>query len=63
MAKSKNQSQAQLLQAIGYFKALKKQEPKNNPKILEELDRAEEDLKDALVELLESKIQKSPVNL
>ena len=63
MAKSKNQDQAQLLQAIGYFKAIKKQAPKNNPKILEVLDRAEGDLKDALVELLESKSPKSSVNL
>ena len=63
MAKNKNQDQAQLVEAIGYFKAQKKQAPKNNPKIIEFLDRAEGDLKDALVELLESKIQRSPVNL
>jgi predicted nuclease of restriction endonuclease-like (RecB) superfamily len=63
VAKSKNQDQAQLLQAIGYFKALKKQAPKNNPKIIEFLDRAERDSQDALFELLESKTQRSPVNL
>ena len=63
MAKSKNLDQTQLLQAIGYFKVLKKQAPKNNSKILEELDRAEGDLKETLVKLLESKIPKSQVNL
>ena len=63
MAKSKSQKQTQLVEAIGYFKALKKQAPKNNTKIIEFLDKAEEDLKDALVELLERKIQRPPANL
>ena len=63
MAKSKNQDQTQLVEAIGYFKALKEQAPNNNPKIIEFLNRAERDTQDELFKLLESKIQKSTVNL
>ena len=63
MAKNKSQEQKQLVEAIGYFKALKENAPNTNPKIIEELDRGEGDLKDALYELLESKIPRSPVNL
>ncbi len=63
MTKNKNQEQTQLVEAIGYFKALKEQAPNNNSKICEFLDRAERDSQDALFKLLESKIQRSTVNL
>ena len=59
MAKNKSQEQKQLVEAIGYFKALKENAPNTNPKIIEELDRAERNTQDALFKLLKSTIQRS----
>ena len=63
MAKNKSQEQAQLVEAIGYFKALIKQAPKNNSKIIELLDRVERHSQNELFKLLERKNQRSKANL
>ena len=59
MAKNKSQEQKQLVEAIGYFKALKENAPNTNPKIIEELDRAERNTQDALFKLLKSTTKRS----
>jgi hypothetical protein len=63
VAKKNSQEQTQLVEAIGYFKALKENAPKNNPIIIEMLDRAVRDTQDALFKLLESRLPKSTGNL
>ena len=62
MARTKNQEQTQWLEAIAYFEALKEKAPKNNPKIIEMLDRAERDSHTGLYKLLKGKIPKSQAN-
>jgi len=59
VAKNKSQEQKQLVEAIGYFKALKENAPNTNPKIIEELDRAERNTQDALFKLLKSTTKRS----
>jgi hypothetical protein len=59
VAKNKSQEQKQLVEAIGYFKALKENAPNTNPKIIEELDRAERNTQDALFKLLKGTIKRS----
>jgi hypothetical protein len=63
VAKKNSQEQTQLVEAIGYFKALKENAPEKNPKIIEMLDRAVRDTQDALFKLLESRLPKSTGNL
>jgi hypothetical protein len=63
VAKKNSQEQTQLVEAIGYFKALKENAPKNNPIIIEMLDRAVWGTQDALFKLLESRLPKSTGNL
>jgi hypothetical protein len=54
--------QSQIMNAISFFKEIKRQAPKGNPKIVEQLDQAERKLQDDLYQLLQNRENKKKKN-
>jgi hypothetical protein len=50
------------MNAISFFKDIKKQSPEGNPKIVEQLDQAERKLQDYLYQLLQNRENKKKKN-